>query len=359
MFLGRVHGPGLAWSWVAGSGDWVYSCGSFNFCDKTFLLATINIAKAANFCEDYYAMSTINVLLTTFPGLGLPRTLNVQVASTSTVGDVERTINNRLPPNATNLVLTTTSNKLLSSHRLEPITKLLGEEADASTNFLPLRLSAGLCGGKGGFGSQLRAAGGRISSRKKRAQGEQNGSSRTLDGRRIRTVNEAKALAEYLAIKPEMERHEKEEKRKRLEEIVRSTEARKAEIMSGGQGGKSRIDGEWLESKEEAAEKAREAVLAALRKGDVKGVFGEERESDSSGSASEDEGSESEEDPSERQKEGPAQKAPMKFFGWDEDELSDSEDEEDEEEEANEKIPAEEELSKPATRTRSKGKGKA
>lgn len=310
-------------------------------------------------------MATINVLLTTFPGLGLPRTLNLQVPSTSTVGDIERLINNRLPSNATNLVLTTTSNKLLSSHRSEPVTNLLAE--DEATNFLPLRLSAALCGGKGGFGSQLRAAGGRISSRKKRAQGEQNGSSRTLDGRRIRTVNEAKALAEYLAIKPEMEKHEKDERRKRLEEIVRSTEARKAEILSGGAGGKSRLDGEWLEGKEEAAEKAREAVLAALRNGDVKGVFGEQRESDTSESASEDgERSDSEKDEPEVEKapksSSAAQAAPRKFFGWGDD-MSDSEEDEegddasDDAKEEPETVEAQ--PSESQRKTRSKGKGKA
>lgn len=321
-------------------------------------------------------MSTINVLVTSFPGLGLPRTLSIQVPSTSTVGDVERAVHERLPDNATGLVLTTTSNKLLSSHRSEPITDLLAAEKNVSINFLPLRLSAALCGGKGGFGSQLRAAGGRISSRKKRAQGEQNGSSRTLDGRRIRTVNEAKALAEYLAVKPEMEKHEREERRKRLEEIVESTERKKTEILAGGVGGKSRIDGQWLENKEEAAEKAREAVLAALRNGDVKAVFG--AESDTSDSASDNgEGSESEEVEKAKKSGVKAQAAPMKFFGWDDEELSESEDGEGAEGEAQpETVEAEltkieeeaiaeakAEAAQPQARatraTRSKGKGKA
>jgi hypothetical protein len=145
-------------------------------------------------------------------------------------------------------------------------------------------------------------------------------------------VNEAKALAEYLAIKPEMDKTERDERRKRLEEIVKSTEARKAEILNGSKG---KLDGEWLESKEEAAEKAREAVLAALRAGDVKGVFGGQ-ESDISGSASDDDdGSESEEEVEECAKtKTVGQAAPRKFFGWDEDEMSDSEDEEGEAEEA-------------------------
>ncbi|KIW06342.1 uncharacterized protein PV09_02804 [Verruconis gallopava] len=300
-------------------------------------------------------MSTplINVLLTSFPGLGLPRTLNIQVPATSTVAEVEHIISRRLPDNATNLNLTTTSNKLLSSCRADLITSLLDEGGP----FLPLRLSASLCGGKGGFGSQLRAAGGRMSSRKKRGQGEQNGSARTIDGRRIRTVNEAKALAEYLAIKPEMDKREREERRNRLEEIVRSTEARKAEILNGSKG---RMDGEWLESKEEAAEKAREAVLKALREGDIKGVFGEEqRESDTSGSASDEgEGSESEHEKLEGSTQErlvkPAQTAPRRYFGWDEDELSDSEEEEEEIQDKGEV----DEMSPETIASRSKGKAK-
>jgi hypothetical protein len=164
-----------------------------------------------------------------------------------------------------------------------------------------------------------------MSSRKKRNQGEQNGSSRTLDGRRIRTVNEAKALAEYLAIKPEMDKRDRDERRKRLEDIVKSTEARKAEILNGNKG---KLDGEWLESKEEAAEKAREAVLAALKAGDVKGVFGEQGSDTSEGGSEDGDGSESEDVERPVKAKVIESTAPRKFFGWDEDELSDSEDDE-------------------------------
>ena len=52
-----------------------------------------------------------------------------------------------------------------------------------------LRLSPRLRGGKGGFGSQLRAAGGRMSSQKT----SNNDSCRDLNGRRLSTIKEAKA----------------------------------------------------------------------------------------------------------------------------------------------------------------------
>lgn len=54
---------------------------------------------------------------------------------------------------------------------------------------ITLRLSPRLCGGKGGFGSQLRAAGGRMSSQKT----SNNDSCRDLNGRRLSTIKEAKA----------------------------------------------------------------------------------------------------------------------------------------------------------------------
>lgn len=54
-------------------------------------------------------------------------------------------------------------------------------------NMISLRLAPRLVGGKGGFGSQLRAAGGRMSSQKT----SNNDSCRDLSGRRISTVKEA------------------------------------------------------------------------------------------------------------------------------------------------------------------------
>ena len=103
-----------------------------------------------------------------------------------------------------------------------------------------------------------------MSSRRKKNAGENNSSNRNLDGRRLRTVNEAKALAEYLALKPEMEKKEKEARRKRWEQVVEIAERREQEIRSGSKG---KVDGKWVEEKEEAGERAREAVLAAMKSG--------------------------------------------------------------------------------------------
>ncbi|KAH8161600.1 hypothetical protein CIB48_g6653 [Xylaria polymorpha] len=106
-----------------------------------------------------------------------------------------------------------------------------------------------------------------MSSKKKKNQGDENGSSRNLDGRRIRTINEAKALAEYLAIKPDMEKKEKEKRRERWQKVVDAAEEKEHEIKNNTKG---RISGKWVEDKEEASERTREAVLAAIKAGNYK-----------------------------------------------------------------------------------------
>lgn len=216
------------------------------------------------------ALSTINVLISSFPGLSVPSTLSISLSSSSTVADLAEKLNSYLPASlpleTPSLALTTTNNRELIPSSKEQLASLLNDPLSfSSATFLPLRLSARIYGGKGGFGSQLRAAGGRMSSRRKGAQGENNGSNRNLDGRRLRTVNEAKALAEYLALKPEMDKKEKEARRKRWEMVVELAEKREAEIKNGD--GKGKVDGMWMEDKEEAGEKAREAVFRAIKEG--------------------------------------------------------------------------------------------
>ena len=204
--------------------------------------------------------ATINILVTSFDGLGLPPTLALPVLPSMTLSVLKLQIISRLHPTNTRLILTTTSNKEIGSSS-EPVSSLLASSTD---DFLPIRLSVPLCGGKGGFGSQLRAAGGRMSSMRKRNRGDDNGSSRNLDGRRLRTVNEAKALAEYLAVKPEMDKKQKEVRRKRWEQVVEVVEKREAEIKSGSKG---KVNGQWAEDKDEAGERTREAVMGAMKSG--------------------------------------------------------------------------------------------
>ncbi|KAH0565913.1 hypothetical protein GP486_000693 [Trichoglossum hirsutum] len=279
----------------------------------------------------------VNVFVATFPGLGLPKTVSFPIAPSSPICDLMGIISTRLPQTNTLLVLTTTSNKQLSPSSQAPISDLL---SDVDDEILSLRLSVPLRGGKGGFGSQLRAAGGRMSSRRKKNQGENNGSTRNLDGRRLRTVTEAKKLAEYLALKPDMEKKEKEARRKRWEQVVELAEKKEEELRSGAKG---RVDGKWVEEKEEVGERTREAVTAAMKSGDYKdNLLSFPDESSAGGSASQ--GSEDESTRSSGSKSSSSAPSSSRnavprqtFFGFDEDDdfMSDEgeEDEEDEEDE--------------------------
>lgn len=121
-----------------------------------------------------------------------------------------------------------------------------------------------------------------MSSRKKKNQGDENSSNRNLDGRRLRTVAEAKALAEYLALKPGMEKMEKEARRKRWEQVVELAEKREADIKNNTKG---RVDGKWVEDKDEASERTRDAVLAAMKTGDYHDVLSSSPEGSSEGSS--------------------------------------------------------------------------
>lgn len=206
---------------------------------------------------------TINLLVATFAGLGLPRTLSLPTPSRTPIKDVYQSIIARLPENTGDVIVSTVSNKQLLPTCADPITALLPTQ---DSDLISLRLSRRLCGGKGGFGSQLRAAGGRMSSRKNRDRENLTGSNRNLDGRRLRTVEEAKRLADYLTIKPEMEKREKEERKKRWQEIVETSERREEEIKSGKTGAnQGRLNADYVDAKELAENKTREAILKAMR----------------------------------------------------------------------------------------------
>ncbi len=202
----------------------------------------------------------VNILVSSFGGLGLPKILSIPLDPSTSIGALENQLLDRLPNVTSRLILTTSGREDLSRLSSRPVSSLLSD----NDTFLRLRLSTELCGGKGGFGSQLRAAGGRMSSRRKKHQGDSNSSNRNLDGRRLRTVAEAKALAEYLALKPDMEKKEKEARRNRWEQVVKLAEKREAEARNESKG---RVDEQWVLDKDEAEEKTREAVVVALRAG--------------------------------------------------------------------------------------------
>lgn len=166
-----------------------------------------------------------------------------------------------------------------------------------------------------------------MSSRKNRDRNA-DGSNRNLDGRRLRTVDEAKKLADYLATKPEMEKRERDEKRKRWEAVVEAAERKEEEIRSGrGGNGSGRLDAKYVESKEEAERLTREAMLESMREDNVEPArtgseSSEDRKDNEDDRTGSSEGSSASPGPAVQAKTAPI------FFGWDDDELS--EDDEDE-----------------------------
>jgi hypothetical protein len=284
----------------------------------------------------------LNLLITTFQGMDLPHTLVLPVPrEDTTVADVRDRLLEKLPRTHYPYHLTTVSNKELPRLSMVPIGNYLSSVDD---DFLSLRVTIPVRGGKGGFGSQLRAAGGRMSSKKKRNQGEDNGSSRNLDGRRLRTVTETKALAEYLAIKPDMERKEKERRRQRWEQIVEMAEKREEEIKNG----KNELGsvGKWKEERDDMVERTRDAVEKAMKAGGwtdnlTTTSHASASSARASGTANEDDqkesdaskGSSSERETVKNEK-TKSKDRPLNFFGFDDDDefmSSDSETEDGEE----------------------------
>ncbi|KZZ98464.1 hypothetical protein AAL_02982 [Moelleriella libera RCEF 2490] len=263
----------------------------------------------------------LNVLVSTFGGLGLPSTLVIPATTSTTISEIREEIADRLPSTASRLIISTISNRQLPESSEAPLSTYLSSSSD---EFISLRLAVPLCGGKGGFGSQLRAAGGRMSSRKKKNQ-EDHGSSRNLDGRRLRTVNEAKALAEYLAIKPEMDKKEKAKRRERWEQIVQVSEEKQHQIKNGGQ---ALLDGKWVEDKEESSERTRDAVAAAIKAGNYRDNLlsvshgSTSSEQAESASTSEDDGRSTSKEPSPAKDATSSTKGkPTSFFGFDDDDV--------------------------------------
>ena len=132
-------------------------------------------------------MST-SVLVSTFAPFS---TLALSVPSKTSFGELYELLAERYPglplhSNAADLVLTPTSGPVPQAS--SSLSSLLGNDEQQTHSLLSLRLVPRLRGGKGGFGSQLRAAGGRMSSQKT----SNNDSCRDLSGRRLSTIKEAK-----------------------------------------------------------------------------------------------------------------------------------------------------------------------
>lgn len=121
---------------------------------------------------------------------------------------------------------------------------------DVSSSGSTARLRLRLLGGKGGFGSNLRAQGSKMASKRRSGARE---SCRDLAGRRISTLNQAKLISEYLARKPELERRREREIREKMVKAIEKAERRP--IFE---------DVEYLRTARETVDTVESAVLQAL-----------------------------------------------------------------------------------------------
>ncbi|EAU85597.1 hypothetical protein CC1G_06310 [Coprinopsis cinerea okayama7 len=206
-----------------------------------------------------------SVLVSTFPPFP---TLNLLVPSSTPVSSVYSLLVDRYPslPHelASTLLITTQTGYAPDDETT--LSTLCSEDS----NLVTLRLAPRILGGKGGFGSQLRAAGGRMSSQKT----NNNDSCRDLSGRRLSTIREAKKLAEYLESEPERLAAKAEAQKAKLEALERKlgidpnakpgeSSNIPPEILAGK---KHKLDSEYVEQTKELSENVKSAVSAAFLK---------------------------------------------------------------------------------------------
>ncbi|PSS05510.1 hypothetical protein PHLCEN_2v3792 [Hermanssonia centrifuga] len=208
-------------------------------------------------------MST-SVLVSTFPPFP---TLSVSANLDTTLSDLYDLLVERYPdlPSSDSehldLFLSPHSGPLPS-----PDTPLASLLEDEDGTLLTLRLIPRLRGGKGGFGSQLRAAGGRMSSQKT----SNNDSCRDLSGRRLSTIKEAKRLAEYIENEPARKKAQQEAQKAKLEALEKKLGIDRSSGSSSSDPlppRKHRLDDtEYLEESKEIVDNVKSAVTAGLLK---------------------------------------------------------------------------------------------
>ncbi|KAG6844971.1 hypothetical protein H0H87_002085 [Tephrocybe sp. NHM501043] len=228
---------------------------------------------------------TTSILIQTFSPFP---SLTLTVPSSTLISDVPYLLHERY----NDVPFSDSSRYVLSTHRgreISPEATISSLHVDAAMdsvstrNFVSLRLTPRLVGGKGGFGSQLRAAGGRMSSQKT----SNNDSCRDLSGRRLSTIKEAKKLAEYLESEPERVAAKAAAQKAKLEALERklgivpaNASANNSAVGSSEPsrstgtdlppvlaGTKHRFDDtEYLEQSRELTENVKNAVSAALLK---------------------------------------------------------------------------------------------
>lgn len=198
-------------------------------------------------------------------------TLSVLVPDTTEISELFPLIKSKYP----SFPLSLASSLVFSTHsgHVPPPQSLISDLKAISSNIVSLRLSPRLLGGKGGFGSQLRAAGGRMSSQKT----NNNDSCRDLTGRKLSTIKEAKKLAAYIQHEPDRLAAKAEAQKAKLEDLERklgieasSSSTKPSDPNSPPDvlaGKKHRFDDtEYLEQSRDLKDGVKNAVAVALLK---------------------------------------------------------------------------------------------
>ncbi|KAI0833703.1 telomere stability and silencing-domain-containing protein [Trametes gibbosa] len=207
---------------------------------------------------------SISVLISTFSPFP---TLALSVPSETSFSELYQVLASRYPA----LPLHSADADLILSPNSGPIpeaqaslSSLVDSDADAHS-LISLRLVPRLRGGKGGFGSQLRAAGGRMSSQKT----SNNDSCRDLSGRRLSTIKEAKKLAEYIESEPLRKKAQQEAQRAKLEALEKKLGITPGSSSSADPlaGKKHRLeDSDYIEQSRDLVENVKSAVSVAMLK---------------------------------------------------------------------------------------------
>ncbi|ORY03529.1 hypothetical protein K493DRAFT_297416 [Basidiobolus meristosporus CBS 931.73] len=128
-----------------------------------------------------------------------------------------------------------------------------------NTHPTTLKVQVALAGGKGGFGSMLRAQGGRMSSKKT----TNYDSCRDLSGTRLKTIKAAKRIADYAELEEQREREKNERINRKIEEALKERPVKKIRFD----------DPEFLQESQDLIEEVKSAVsevMKSKKKGDTK-----------------------------------------------------------------------------------------
>ncbi|GAA5964243.1 hypothetical protein JCM3765_002781 [Sporobolomyces pararoseus] len=210
-----------------------------------------------------------------------PRTLSLSLPSTSPISSLSSLLSTYCPPSSQ--LLQYSSGRSLPSPTA-PLAALNHGQTNLSAPVF-LRLAIKLPGGKGGFASQLRAQGGRMSSNK----AQNHDSCRGLDGRRLSTIKEAQRLVKLLESEPDRQAAAAKAAEAKLEAlnneikqleraagvessapIATGSGSAEASTSGGGGGGggiKRRLDDtKYIEESREIVSGVKDAVRAAMMK---------------------------------------------------------------------------------------------